>query len=256
MANSRLQFKKQYTAAGSPDATGYVSAGEIEQMTAEEFAMLDGRLVNVRRRKRRDIILFEDDVDIEPSMEKEIFRVGIGREDTYATSNNTFKKTRYHTNMSRNGDFGEKSLTIVKAIEFCFAATALQPTTVADGAPTNPKGAAISNYDPALFALTILQGLEIGFYRGETLIIDGQAIEFQQGNLLSGVAGAAVGAIFQNGGFGDVKQLENPQVLEDDEDFHVLVSPLHDIVNSNASGIGIPFGAFVKLHTTEVRRIY
>src|SRR5436190_16759 len=146
-----IQYKPQYTAAGQADVTGRVGIDEIEKMTAEEFAMLDGRLMNVRRRKRRDMVIFDDNVTIEAGTEKEIFRIGVGGNDTTVNAATAYKKTRWHTNMSRGGDFGDKSVTIVKAIEVYAKSFALQPTTLTAGAPVNPKGVAIANYDPGLW---------------------------------------------------------------------------------------------------------
>jgi hypothetical protein len=256
MAEPKFQFKTQYTTPGVADVVGEVKISEIEKMTGEEFASLDGRLVNVRRRKRRDMIIFDDDVTIEAGTQKELFRIGVGGEDSTVNVNTAYKKTRYHTNMSRGGDFGDKSVTIVKAVEVYAAAFALQPTTLVAGAPTNPKGAAIANYDPALWAHTLLNWLELSFFRGETAIFDGQLVDFEQEDGISGVVGAAVGGIFQNGTLFGSKPLDNPQVLVDNEDFHIMVEALHQLVNTNAAGIGIPFNVQVKLSTTELRRVY
>lgn len=256
MAEPYIQYKPQYTAAGTADITSRVKISEIENMTAEEYALLDSRLMNVRRRKRRDKVVFDDNVTIAIGTEKEIFRVGVGGNDTTVNANTAYRKTRWHTNMTRGGDFGDKSVTVVKSIEVYAAAFALQPTALAAGAPTNPLGAAIANYDPGLWAHTLVNWLELTFKRGETDIFTGVLCEFEQEDGIAGVAGAAVGAVFQNGTLFGSKPLDNPQVIVDNEDFHVKLEALHELINTNAAGIGIPFHVEVKLNTTELRRIY
>jgi hypothetical protein len=254
-APNSIQFVKQYTAVGQGNVVGNVSLDEISKMTSEEFAAIDGRLLSVRRRKRHDVACFEA-VSIAAGTNKDIFRKGIGQQDTYATSNTAFTKTRWHTDMARDGDFGEGSLTIIKSIEVGIATFALKGTTYTAGAVTNPLGVAISNYDPALLEATLVKWAEINFFRGETYIVGGQAEDFGQANIVTGVAGAAVGAIFQNGSGLEDGLLDNPQVFRDNEDFHVNVNALHALDMSTGSGLFFPVNVFVKFDTTELRQNY
>lgn len=250
-----IKFKKVYTPPGVQDSIGMVSLDEIQKMTLPEFLQFEGQLMNVRRRKRRDMAIFEGNTTVTVASEKQIFRKGVGDEDTPATSSVGFIKTRGHTNMARGGSFGEGSLTIITAIEAFVYATALKGTTYVNGLITNPLGVAPTAYDPALLLTILAKQVEIGFYRGESLIIDGLVEEFPQMSGLSGFAGASVGALVQNALLPN-NFLSNPQALKDDEDFHVLVSPLTDINNTSASGLNVPFNIGVKLSTIEVRRVY
>ncbi|HEX8637863.1 MAG TPA: hypothetical protein VF692_07375, partial [Pyrinomonadaceae bacterium] len=92
---------------------GVLTAQEIMNMPMPEFLLWRDRLMNVTRRKRRDIAVFKNNIVVTPEHRKQIFRKGIGEEDTYANINTEFQKTRAHTNMSRGGHFGEGNLTIV-----------------------------------------------------------------------------------------------------------------------------------------------
>jgi hypothetical protein len=250
-----IQFKKVFTPAGVPDSVGVVSIEEIQKMTMAEFLSFEGQLMNVRRRKRRDLAIFEGNTAITPAHAKQVFRKGVGDEDTPATSNVSFVKTRAHTNMNRGGSFGEGSLTVITAIEAYIALTAMKATTYTNGIVTNPLGVAPANYDPALLLKTIAQQFEVGFYRGETLIIDGLVEEFPQVNGFSGFAGASPGALVQNALLPN-NYLNNPQSLKDDEDFHVQITPLAALDLTTATGLNVPFNVGVKLSTIEVRRVY
>jgi hypothetical protein len=255
-APKAINFTKQVTPPGTANIIGQISLDEIADMPMPEFLQLESRLMNVRKRKRRDVAVYEKNTAITTAMTKEIFRKGVGADESFATSATEYIKNRWHTNMPRGGDFGEGSVTIVKSLEVFISTFALVPTTFVGGAATNLLGlAALTLYDPGLVEATLVKWAEIGFYRGETLIVDGLAEEFPAQDVVSGVAGAAVGALFQNGGLPG-KPLENPEVLVDNEDFHVLVSPLHALDMTSATGLNLPINVFVKLSTTELRQVY
>lgn len=253
--NNKFSFKTVYTGVGKPDAIAQISIDEIQNMTMPEFLQLEGRLVRVKRRKRRDMAIWEPNVAITIAMFKEIFRKGVGEQDTYATSATAYTKTRAHTNMPRGGNFGEGSLTIITSIEAHFAAYALRPTTLTGGLCVNPLGVAVAAYDPGLFHDVVTKQFEVGLYKGEDLLIDGLVQEFPAMNVNSFSAGAAVGALVQNGGLPG-NYLNNPVVLKNDEDFHVLVSPLTAMDMSTGAGltlVNIPI--MVKLSTIELRAV-
>lgn len=252
-----FKFKPVYTPAGKADAAlSSISIAEIQNMTMPEFLAFEGQLVNVRRRKRRDQAVWRSNTSITTAMQKQIFRVGVGGQDAFADDQNTtYSKTAAHTNMSLNGSFGEGSLTIVNMIEAYYAAFALRPTTVSGGQPTNPLGVAVATYDPGLLAHTVCRQFGVEFFKGENSIISGLVEEFPQMNAISGVAGAAVGALFQNAAFAG-NYLNNPIVLKDDQDFHVNVSPLTALDLSTATGLTlVGITIMVKLSTIELRRV-
>lgn len=252
----RFQFKPRYTPPGQADIIGTITAAEIQAMTMQEFLSFQGQLVNVRRRKRRDLAAWEKNNTITTAMSKEIFRKGLGDQDTYATSATEFTKTRAQTNMQRGGNFGEGSLTIISQIEAYVHTTALIPTTVAGGVITNPLGlAALTLWDPAMVEVMLQNQFELGFYRGETLIVDGLLKDFPQAAGVSGSIGNSVGGVFQNALF-DGNFLDNPQVLANDEDFHVLLSPLCSMDFTAATGENIQVTIGVELNTVELRRLY
>lgn len=253
----RFQFKPQYTGPGVQDAkVGSISIEEIQNMTMPEFLKFEGQLVNVRRRKRRDQAVWRSNTAITTAMSKDIFRNGIGAVDAFADDpNTTYNKTRAHTNMSMNGSFGEGSLTIVTALEAYHANFALRGTTYTGGQITNPLGVAVTGFDPGLLTHTVCRQFEVAFYKGETRIIDGLVEEFPQMNAISGVAGAAVGALFQNAALPG-NYLNNPVVLKDDADFHVNVAPLTALDLSTASGLTlVGVTIMIKLNTIELRNV-
>lgn len=249
-----FQFKRIGSYGGEKDdVLGTIDRDRIEAMTMPEFLEFENQLVNVRRRKRRDQAVWRSNTAITTAMSKRIFTVGVGNNEAFADDPNTFySKTRAHTNMYRNGQFTNGSLNIITAIEAYYSCFALRATTYTGGQVTNPLGVAVANYDPGLLIHTIGRQFEVGLYRGETLIVDGLVEEFQQMNSHSGVAGAAVGALFQNAGI-QATFLENPQVLQDDDDFSVNVAPLTALDLTTASGLTlVSLTIMVKLNTIEL----
>lgn len=254
-----FQFNKVITPAGTPNQKGTITVAEIEKMTMPEFLEFEGRLVNVRRRKRRDQAVWRSNTAITIAMAKETFRVGVGGADAFADDPTvTYTKTRAHTNMRLNGEFPKGSLVIVKGIESHFAAFQLRGTTYSGGQVVNPLGVAVgtaTTYDAALFAHTVCRQFEVAFMRGEELIVDGLVEEFQQGNALSGLMGGAFGGIIQNAGYSNGGRLDNPQVLEGGEDFNVTVRPLTALDISTGTGLTlVNITIMTKLDTIELVR--
>jgi hypothetical protein len=253
----RFKFVKQYTAVGQKNAYGEITADEIQAMTGQEFLQYQNRLVDVRRRKRRDTQMWEKNTAITTAMKANFFRKSINEQETYPTSANTYIKTRAHTNMAgRAGNFGQGDLVIITGIEAAVASYALVATAYSGGAVTNPLGVtALTLYDPALLEAVIVNQYELAFFRGETLIVDGLVKDFPQSTGISGVVGAAVGGVFQNALFNN-SFLDNPQVLQDDEDWHIEIAPLSAIDLTSATGLNAPVVIQVELSTIELRRVF
>lgn len=249
-------MNKVFKYKGKDGSEKEISIDEIQKMTMPEFLYFQDRLMKVRRRRRRDIAIFENNVKVTPQHSKEIFRKGIGEEDTYATSNTEFVKNRAHTNMLRGGHFGEGNMTIITSIEAHYTATALQATTTEHGIVLNPKGVVPTAYDPFLLGNAWLTQTELVFRRGETIIVDGLLEDFPQMSGLSGVAGASVGALVQNA-FLPNNFLNQPEVLVDTEDFAIEINPLaREFDLTSASGLNIGIVQEVKLNTIELVRQY
>lgn len=251
MSNQVFQFK-----AGNnfdPAALKSITAGEIMNMTMPEFLAFQERLVRVRRRVRYDTAVYEK-VNVTPQMVHTLFRKGLGQTEKYATSDNTYTKTRFNTNMTRNGEFEQGSLTIIYDISAPQAFTAGEATArAANGAIINPKATFSANNDPALNLKAVQEQFELVYKEGDSEdgIFRGLIKEFSQNNGQSGFLGSSVGGVAQNV-LWETKPLDNPRVLEGGEDFSIDLRPLADLDLSAATGINQILVQKVELSVIEL----
>ncbi len=240
----------------NPSNIGLIMKKDIENMSLPEFYAFQDRLVKVRRYRRRDMAVWQANKKITPSHEGIIFRKGVGQPQAYATDDQTtYKQTRVHTNMSRDGEFEKGSLVIVHAFEVPFPVTS-KATAQTAGIVTNPKAVFTSDFDPALFCVSWLQQCELSFWRGETEIFRSLLEDFPAMTGLNGVLGSNQGALIQNGSHG-MNILPGVQVLEGGDDFHVRIHPLaSEFDMTTATGLGFEIVQQVKLHTIELVREY
>jgi len=233
----------------NPAGTAVITADEIARMGINEFLLFKNRLVNVRHRERYDIAVYEP-VLIKDGLVKDLFRKGNGQQETFATSEVEFKKTRRHTNMHRGGEFEQGSLIIIEDISAPKAFTPGRPTTVTNGIVTNCKATFPPDFDAGLTLDTWLQAVELDYREGETSIKADALTNYPQNSGVSGVLGASQGGIIQNA-FNPRMALENPRVLEGGDDFSVRLLMMQDF-DASAAGINMPIAQKVILHTIEL----
>jgi hypothetical protein len=236
-----------------PKSLKEISAAEIMAMSMPEFLQFKSKLANVRHRKRYDVAVFEA-VGIPAGTTKTIFRKGIGQEDSLATSDTRFAKTRAHTNMSRDGEFEQGSLVIIEDVSAVQAITSGVPATVVNGIVTNARATFPAFLDPALVLNVWLNQVELAYKEGETEIQKGLLSEFPQNSGVSGFLGASPGGIAQNA-FMPVMAMANPRVLEGGEDFSVDIRTLASFDATVATGVGLQITQKVELSTIEVIQV-
>ena len=240
----------QYKANPNSAQTSLISADDIQKMSMPEFLQFQNKLSNVRRRVRYDMAVYEK-VIIAAGTEKAIFRKGIGQEETFATSDTEYKKTRVHTNMYRNGEFEAGSLVIVTDICACVSIRGGVPTAQAAGVITNAKPDFTVSVDAALALQAWLEQTELIYREGETEIVGGLLSEFPQNRGISGFAGSIQTAIAQNV-FMPSFALRNPRVLAGGDDFSVLLRNLAAFDLTAATGINQQIVQKVELETIEI----
>lgn len=234
----------------NPKDLSAITIDQLMMMSMPEFLNFQNRLVNVRHRKRRDMALYEKTV-ITPQHHKAIFRKGVGQEDSYATSDTRYTKTRAHTNMQRDGEFQQGSLVIIKDISAIIEFTAGIPTTVEHGLITNAKAVFPTNYDNCLALSAWKRQVELVYKEGESEIVKGDLSEFPQNDGVSGFNGASPGGIAQNA-FQPSMAFPNPRVLQGGDDFSVEIRPLCNFDTSQANGINQVIRQIVELYTVEL----
>ena len=254
MADTAFPYVKEITNLNSK-TIGQILPHELEGMSLPEFFTFQERLVKVRRNRRRDMAVWQANKKILPSHVGNIFRKGNGQQQSYASSETeTYKQTKVHTNMSKDGEFEKGSLVIIYAIEVPFPVTS-KAATQTNGVVTNPKAVFTDSFDPALLAVSWLAQGELSFWRGETEILRSLLEDFPAYTGLTGVLGSNQGALIQNGNH-HMNILPNVIVLEGGDDFHVEINPLAEYDMTSATGLGLEMTQQVKLHTIELVREY
>ena len=229
-----------------------ITMKEIQDMSMPEFLQFKDKLVNVRERERYDKAIYEA-VNIKAGLVKDIFRKGYGQEDTYATSDTEYKKTKWHTNMHRSGEFEQGSLVIITDISAPKAFFAGKPTTVLNGQVTNAKATFPTDTDPALSLDTWLKCVVLDYREGESSINEEPLRRYPQNDGQSGVIGASQGGLMQNAFMPSVA-LKNPRTLIGGEDFSVRLTTLHDF-DASATGLNQVIVQEVILSTIELIRV-
>lgn len=232
--------------------TSPISMKEIREMSMPEFLQFKDRLVNVRERERYDKAIFEA-VIIKAGTIKDIFRKGVGQEDTLATSDTEYKKSRWHTNMHRGGEFEQGAMVVVYDISAPKAFFAGKPTTSTNGAVTNAKATFPADIDPALVMDTWLKCVELDYREGEYSINAEPLRRYPQNDGQSGVLGSSPGGFVQNA-FMPSMALKAPRTLEGGDDFSVRLTALHDF-DASATGINQVIVQEVILSTIELIRV-
>lgn len=262
--NTLLQYIQTFTDPGKANKMGSVSIGDIKNMTINEFYSIKNRLLALRENYRYDTLVYNAGTAVSLAQQPLSFRNGINEQNPVANvPGTTYKQTRFHTNMSQQGNFGDGSLTICYALEYNVTFTALKGTAAgytdatAYGANTNPLGVAPAAYDPALLESSWVDQVELQWLRDEQTIIRNKAALFPTANGISGVLGASVGGVMQNVGYdGHQNLLNNPQVFIDNQDFSVASNHLAPFDLTSATGLNIGFKAVIGFRTVEFRQVY
>ncbi|HEX9961137.1 MAG TPA: hypothetical protein VGB00_09410 [Pyrinomonadaceae bacterium] len=246
----QLQFKQ------NDGGTGVISLADIEKMEMPEFIAFEGRLLSMRRERRYDVAIWEDNTTILPAHFKEMFRTGVNQKDTYATSDTEFLKSLIHTNMERKGEFAAGSIVIVKNVEAEFYCTGGTPTTQLAGVVTNAKASFPSYIAPAMLTKVWNRQTYLEFKRGKDTVVEGLLENFPTKTGLTGAIGANSDAIVQNVLY-SLPLMPNPQTFTDGQDFYVNVKPLAaSFDNTNATGVGQELVVKVTLETLELNPRY
>ena len=240
-----------------PDGrSGTFTVADIQGMSMPEFLMYKDYLVNVRDRVRYDTAVYEK-VIITPQMKHELFRKGIGQAEKFATSDNTFVKTEFHTNMPRQGEVPAGGLWIIYDVSAPKAFTAGEPTTrAANGAITNAKASFAATNDPALNLEAWTNQIKLKYTEGDSEdgIIKGRLKEFPANTGQTGYLGSSVGGVAQNALIPNVA-LRSPRVLLHGQDFTVGLEPLCDFDASAATGINQIITQQIELRTIELVKL-
>lgn len=260
--NTKLDYIKTFTQAGTPNVMGQVSIADIKNMTINEFYSIKDRLLTLRENYRYDSLIYNAGTAVSLAQQPLSFRNGINEQNPVANvPATTYKQTRFHTNMNQQGNFGDGSLTICYALEYNVTFTALKGTSYTDatayGANVNPLGVATAAYDPALLESSWIDQVELQWLRDEQTIIRNKAALFPTANGISGVLGASVGGVMQNVGYdGHQNLLNNPQVFIDNQDFSVASNHLAPFDLTSGTGLNIGFKATIGFRTLEFRQVY
>ncbi len=245
-----FKFKMQPGNPKSPE--GMITPEEITRMASQEFLLFKSRLVNVRHTTRWDVSIYEP-VIIKEGTYKDLFRKGVGQEETFATSDGEYKKKEFHTNMQRGGEFPLNSLTVISDISVVKAFTPGVPTTVVNGIVTNPRATFPTYLDSGLTLDTWLNQNILEYREGENIIKRDLFRKFPQNDGQTGVLGASQGGIMQNA-FMQRVGLDNPRILEGGEDFSLRLLSLGDF-DASATGINQTIVQRIELECTELIRV-
>jgi hypothetical protein len=233
---------------------GVIYKQEIMEMPIPQFKEFMGRMVNVKRRVRYDHIIYQP-VNILQNHFQSAFRNGRDQSDYYATDKTEagkYAKNEWYTNMSRGGAFQKSDSVIIHAIEAPVTFTGGRPTTVSAGIITDPTATFVgANYDPCLLQHAWGKNFRLEFMMGDDSKIKGRLDDFP---MLSGgqtaALGATAGGVSQNGHF-STNHLTRPRVIEGDEDFRILVTPLSP-VGLDLTNYGRQYAQEIRMHTVEV----
>lgn len=241
-----------------PDGSrGAISVKELIGMDPQEFLVFKDRLVNVRDTVKYDMAIFEKVASITPQHKMEIFRKGEGQSEKYATSDTTYNKTLFNTNIPRDGQVPAGGLWIIYDIAAPIRFVAGTPTTqAANGAITNAKVSAFSAYNDFALALDAwVNQTQLKYTEGssEDAVVKGLIKDFPANSGQVGFAGSSVGGIAQNAMIPNVA-LRTPRVLEGGEEFAVEIAPLADFDTSSGSGINQMIVQKVELKVIELIR--
>lgn len=235
---------------------GNILGKELENMSLPEFHEFQGRLVKVRRNKRRDMAVWEPNklhkANAEGGM---IFRKGVGEQQPYMSSDTgTYKQGRVQTNMSRGGEFEKGSLSVICAIEAPFPVTS-KATAQLNGVVTNPKPIQIVDFDPFLLGNSWQNQVELSFWRGESEIFRSLLEDFTPTTSMTGVLGSST-AVYAQNIYNGHNVMPSVQVIEGGDDFHIRLHLLSEYDMTDANGLGLEITQQVKMHTIELQRNY
>jgi hypothetical protein len=224
---------------------------EIRGMTLREYLQKDSRILNARQQTFWDTAVLAPAVAVTPQHVKELFRKGYTDDDTIMNVPATQipRKGFVMTNMIKNGEFAQGTLTILKRIEVDLVIFQNVATTYLNTAfPSNTALTAAATNDPLLTIQTLKSQFLLRLKRGANnqVITEGLLEEFPSTCTISGAGGGGNWA--QNGpGVVNDEKLMSPEVFEGGEDFFIEIVPLNDSVT-----FVIPIQIQVKLKTTQI----
>jgi hypothetical protein len=259
--NKAVQVKtgKNLVKAANGAWIGDVREIDIEQiqgMLLSEYLRMDKRILNAQQKTFWDNAVLKPGVAVGAEREiKELFKRGYSDED-FVWNNAATKiepKTELVTNMEKNGEFPQGTLTILKRIEVDLNLIGTGATSYKHLAfPLDATSAAVANYDPSLVFHALKNSIMLSLYRGanKQLIVTGKLEEFP---LSCAASGAGSNSFFiQNGpGVMNDEKLMFPEVFEGGEDFWIELKTLNEGLI-----LPVPVAIEVKLKTTQVFTVY
>jgi hypothetical protein len=240
-------------------ANGNISLNDIRDMTIPEFIQFQGRIVNMQKNRRYDTVLYKNTIAITPAHTAAAFTKGVGEVDNWANDEtDTYKKTPIHTNMPKGGKWQPGELAIVHQVEAVVGFNAGKPTTSADGIVSQPAVAFATNVDIFELQDVTNRQFNLQFFRGpKQIVAEGLIEDFPQksGKSGSGGSSATTASMFsQNMGFATENLMVKPQVIEGQEDWSILCSPLAPSLDMSTAARDIRI--ILRLSTWEFLRYY
>lgn len=224
---------------------------QIKAMSLREYLQRDSRVLNARQQTFWDSAYLVAATAITPSHIKQLFRKGATDDDTVMNVPSTAipRKGFGMTNMIKNGEFSQGTLTILKRIEVDLVITQNVATTYdATGLITNAALTAAATNDPVLTLQALKSQFLLRLKRGanQQIITEGLLEEFPSSCTISGAGGGGNWA--QNGpGVVNDEKLMCPEVFEGGEDFYIEIEPLNQSLT-----LPVPVLIQVKLKTTQI----
>lgn len=228
---------------------------DIQGMILADYLRMDKRVLNAQQKTFWDAAILAPNKDLTQLHVKELFRHGYTDEDTVWNDPTTEiqQKGEIMTNMIKDGEFPQGTLTILKRIEVDIdlsssgAAAYTNVGFVADATANN-----VANYDPALLFNALKKQVMLTLKRGanKQIICEGLLEEFP---ITCSASGAGSGAFFIQNGPGVVndEKLMFPEIFEGGEDFWIELKPLNEKFKTP-----VPVVVMVKLKTTQVFTVY
>lgn len=224
---------------------------DIQQMTLNEYLRKDSRVQNARQQTFWDTAVLAAATAITPAHKKELFRKGYTDDDTVMNvpATQIARKGEIMTNMIKNGEFSQGTITILKRIEVDLTISTNAATTYEKtGFISNAALTAAATHDPALTLQALKSQFKLTLLRGANgqIITSGLLEEFPISCSISG-AGVGIGFVQNGPGVVNDEKLMCPEVFEGGEDFWVEIQPLADSLT-----IPVPVVIQVKLKTTQI----
>lgn len=214
----------------NPLGIAEISLDTVAKTPISRYLQYENRIVNARSQVYYDTIRLESGTAWTSGQTVKTFTIGRDGPGTIANTGAAIVKSSFDTNMIKGGQFESGTTAIVSAVEFMVMLNGRLATADTSGQISNPAPAAkaANSYAASLLLQALLTQTRLTFERGERREENGLAFMFPSRFGIFGVAGGDLEeGVFQNvSPVGLISMLDFPKVLDDDEDFNLLVEPL------------------------------